>query len=127
MISFLTIDDVLRLYLLSMRRYGGFSGIRDRGLLESAIAQVKMLHQYEEPDIYKLAAAYSYYLIKNHPFIDGNKRIGALTALTFLGKNGVTISCKDEPLYKLVMAIANSTCSIQQATNFFKKHTSSSN
>jgi death-on-curing protein len=128
MIHFLTLEEVLKLYLLSMRRYGGLAGIRDRGLLESAIYQVKMLYQYEKSDIYTLGAAYSYYLIKNHPFIDGNKRIGALASLTFLEKNGVTVTFKkEESLYSLIMDIASSKCSIDEAASFFKKNSLSLN
>ena len=72
--------------LLSL--YGGSAGVRDEGLLESALGKPLNLFHYERADIFALAAAYAAGIIHNHPFIDGNKRTGFMAAYTFLGRNG---------------------------------------
>lgn len=87
---FLTLEQVLRLHERSIEHFGGSQGIRDRGALESAIAQPEMgfsgVHVHES--IYDKAAAYLFHVVKNHPFIDGNKRTGFGCAEVFLRLNG---------------------------------------
>ncbi len=81
--EFLTVDDVLGLHAVQLTRYGGAGGLRDRALLEAAMAQPMAsfggtcLH----PDLWSMAVAYLYHLVQNHPFIDDNKRTGLLSAL----------------------------------------------
>ena len=88
---FLTLADVLEIHLYQLVHFGGSSGIRDLNLLKSAVAMPQMsfggvmLHK----DIYEMAAAYLFHLVENHPFIDGNKRTGAMAAIVFLDVNGV--------------------------------------
>lgn len=80
--DFLTIDQVCLFHDDAIMMYGGSVGIRDLGLLESALAQPQMV-LFGEPlckDVYEVAAAYCFHIIKNHPFIDGNKRTGMLAA-----------------------------------------------
>lgn len=72
----------------SARRCGGLAGIRDEGLLDSALARPEHLLAYGKPRIFERAAAYAFGLAKNHPFIDGNKRIGFAAAIVFLEANG---------------------------------------
>lgn len=72
----------------SLAMHGGASGIRDEGLLDSALARAPNLAAYGEPDVAALAAAYAYGLAKNHPFVDGNKRAAFLASGLFLGLNG---------------------------------------
>jgi death on curing protein len=72
----------------SLAMHGGASGIRDEGLLESALARAPNLAHYGQPDLAELAAAYAYGLAKNHPFVDGNKRAAFLAVGLFLGING---------------------------------------
>jgi death-on-curing protein len=72
---FLTIDEILDLHADQIRRYGGSHGVRDRGLLDSALAMTSQAFggQYGHPDLPAMAAAYLYHLVRNHPFVDGNK------------------------------------------------------
>jgi death-on-curing protein len=107
-VVFPMIDDVLELHELSLYRYGGAEGIRERSLLESALAQPqasfggRLLHE----DLFMMAAAYLFHLVKNHPFVDGNKRIGLATALVFLNINGVMIDRGTDVLFETTMAVA---------------------
>ena len=93
---------LLLLHDESLAEHGGASGIRDEGLLESALARPENLAAYGEPDIAALAAAYAYGLAKNHPFIDGNKRAAFLGAGLFLALNG----------YRLVVSQAEATTTV---------------
>lgn len=120
MIIFLTQQDVLKLYNLSMNRFGGTEGVRDYNLLISALAQVQILDHYAQPDIYHLGAAYAYFIIKNHPFLDGNKRVGLLSALVFFEKNKITINCPHEELYRIIIKITDSTSSVKELAEFFE-------
>src|SRR3990167_3961748 len=79
---------VLALHEQLLAEFGGSSGIRDTGLLESALARPENLFAYGKPDIVDLAASYGAGLVKNHPFVDGNKRIGFMVAVLFLELNG---------------------------------------
>jgi death-on-curing protein len=82
----------------SIARFGGGTAIRDAGLLESALARPQNLHAYEpEADLFRLAAAYCTGIVKNHPFVDGNKRTGMLSAHVFLALNGIEVEF-DEPM-----------------------------
>lgn len=88
----------------SLERFGGSPGIRDEALLESALARPQSIFAYEpDSDLFRLAAAYSAGIVKNHPFIDGNKRSGILAANAFLRLNGVAFS-PDEPVIVTMVA-----------------------
>ncbi len=106
--TFLEIEDDLALHDLHLRRYGGSAGIRDRGLLESAVAQARAGFggEYLHADLAAMAAAYLVSIVKNHPFIDGNKRAGLASALTFLDLNGIAIDHSSALLYDTTMAVA---------------------
>ena len=81
-----------RLHDESLKEYGGAEGLRDAGLLESALARPKNLHAYEdERDLFRLAAAYAFGRAKNHPFVDGNKRAAFVAAALFLSLNGISL------------------------------------
>ena len=81
--EFLDVDDVLELHSAQLERYGGASGLRDRGLLESAVAQPQssFAGQFAHEGLYEMAAAYLFHICRNHPFVDGNKRAGLLAAV----------------------------------------------
>ena len=106
--EFLDIEDVLELHGLSLEQYGGGSGIRDLGLLESALAQPRAAfgEQFAHEGLFAMAAAYLFHLARNHPFVDGNKRTALLAALVFLDINGITVERKSEDLYELTMGVA---------------------
>lgn len=84
----LTAEIILAVHEELLARFGGLDGLRDEGLLDSALARPKNLYLYEKPTLFDLAAEYAMGLVKNHPFLDGNKRIGFMAAYIFLGANG---------------------------------------
>ncbi len=84
--TFLTLDEVIEIHRDMIERYGGSFGIRDEGLLESAVAmpQAGFGEQYLHADVFEMAAAYLFHIVRNHPFVDGNKRTGAWPRSPFL-------------------------------------------
>ncbi len=124
-IIFLTLEEVCLLYKQLIEKFGGSFGIRDINLLESAIAQPQSLAfgEYLHKDIHEMAAAYCFHIIKNHPFVDGNKRTGLLSAITFLDKNGFIVQADTESLYQCAINIATSAWSKQDISLFFKYST----
>jgi len=121
---FLTTEDVLESYAFQIEAYGGDCGVRDHGLLESAVAQPQAsfggeyLHQFP----FERAAAYLYHLVMNHPFVDGNKRVGLETALIFLEINDSPIEATDEALVDLVLGTTAGKFSKQDIAAFFESH-----
>lgn len=107
--DFLDVEDVLELHARLIERYGGLDGLRDPGLLESAVAQPQATFggQYVHESIVEMAAAYLFHLVANHPFVDGNKRVGLLAALVFLETNGYVADSPTEEFYELTMAVAD--------------------
>ncbi|HZH75622.1 MAG TPA: type II toxin-antitoxin system death-on-curing family toxin [Archangium sp.] len=106
--DFLTLEDVLDIHTQQLARFGGGEGMRDLGLLESALAQPQATFggEYVHQSLWEMAAAYLFHIVSNHPFIDGNKRVGLLAALVFLELNGTTLTQGSEELYELTMAVA---------------------
>jgi len=123
-IRFLTVQEVIKLHDIAVERFGGALGIRNKGLLESAIAQPKLVifEKYVYKDLFQMAGAYAFHIIKNHAFIDGNKRTGILVALTFLDMNNYCIETDPESLYELAIIIAQSKLSKNQIAEFFRKN-----
>ena len=109
--DFLTVEDVLDLHAQQLERYGGADGLRDRGLLESAVAtpQPSFGGQFAHEGIHTMAAAYAFHIAQNQPFVDGNKRTGLLAALVFLDINGWTVDDPDERLQVAMLSIAERT------------------
>lgn len=108
MIAWLEKALVLAIHDRQLAEHGGTSGVRDEGLLESALARPQQLHAYGDPapDLADLAAALAYGLARNHPFLDGNKRTAAVACETFLELNGATLEADDLELYPLYLALA---------------------
>jgi death-on-curing protein len=102
---FLTLDEVLRVHAHQIATYGGSPGIRDVGLLESALAMPETTAFGEDlhPTLHEKAAAYLFHLTKNHPFVDGNKRVGLAVCLTFLALNGLWVQATEDELVSLVL------------------------
>jgi death-on-curing protein len=122
--EFLTLEDVLELHAGQIKNYGGSEGLRSSDLLQSAIAQpwVTFGGQFLHTDIYQMAAAYLFHLVQNHPFIDGNKRIGLEAALVFLELNGQSIEADDEQLVEIVLGVAQGQIDKMQIAEFFRTH-----
>ena len=98
-------------------------GTRDRGLLESAVLtpRQKYAGAYLHADLVQMAAAYLFHLCKNHPFIDGNKRTAAMTALIFLDVNGYDLNATNEQLFELVVGVAGGTIEKPAVVDFFRQ------
>ncbi len=92
---------------MQLAEHGGASGVRDEGMLESALARPVSQHGYGETDICRLAAAYAFGIIRNQPFVDGNKRTGFLAAYVFLKINGVDLVADEVETTTAVMALAS--------------------
>lgn len=107
-IEFLTVEVVLALHQRQLDRFGGGAGLRDRGLLESAVAQPQASFggTFAHDGLFAMAAAYLFHIVSNHPFVDGNKRAGLLAAQVFLDVNGVTLEHDSEAFYALTMGVA---------------------
>lgn len=105
---FLTLDEVLALHEDQIRRYGGISGIRDLDLLSSALGAVSASFggDFLHGSLAEMAAAYLFYIVSNHPFLDGNKRTGLAAGLVFLKLNDVEIRAGEDELTDLVVGVA---------------------
>lgn len=123
-VDFLTLDDVLALHADQIARYGGSPLVRDLGLLESALAMPAatfggdVLHASLEEQ----AAAYLFHLVKNHPFVDGNKRTGLVAMLAFLGLNGRRLAAPDDGLTDLVLGVAEGRVTKAEVAVFVRRH-----
>ena len=103
----LTKDLILAIHDEQLAEHGGRPGIRDLGLLESALARPMNRAAYAKPTVFDLAAAYAFRIIRDHPFIDGNKRVAFLAAALFLLDNGFEITAKDEAIIAAVLSLAD--------------------
>jgi death on curing protein len=101
-------SEVLLILQDQIRRYGGTYGVRDPGLLSSALAMPSASYEgkYLHKDVYEHAAAYAFHLCQNHPFVDGNKRTALACALVFLSLNGIDLDDPKGELYGLMMGVA---------------------
>jgi len=120
---FLDLDRVLRTHLSLIERYGGETGVRDVGLLHSAIAmpQASFGGEFLHKDLLEMAAAYLFHLVQNHPFIDGNKRTGAAAAIIFLDMNGVEIEADEEGLVDLTLRVARGKAGKSEIAEFLRR------
>lgn len=94
--------------------HGGAAGIRDRGLLDSALARPQNLAAYQSPTVFELAAAYAGGIVRNHPFVDGNKRAGFMAAFIFLARNGWVLSASEAEATTMVRRLAAGEASEEQ-------------
>ena len=122
--EFLTLEDILELHTGQIRNYGGSEGLRSSELLQSAIAQPRVTFggQFLHNNIFHMAAAYLFHLVQNHPFVDGNKRIGLEAALVFLELNDQSIEANDEQLVELVLGVAQGQIDKAQICEFLRTH-----
>jgi len=102
--------------------HGGGHGVRNAGLLDSAMARPQHLAAYGEPDAAALAAAYAYGIARNHPFVDGNKRTAAVVSETFLMLNGQTLAASDAELVVAYLALAAGEISEEEMADWFRLH-----
>ena len=121
---FLNLNEVLHIHRDQIQRYGGEPGVRDIGLLQSAIAMPaagfggRFLHN----DLFEMAAAYLFHIARNHPFVDGNKRTGAACALVFLELNDIEINVGEDDMVEMVTATAEGRATKEAIADFFRRH-----
>lgn len=102
-------EVVLNLHKLLMNEFGGAMGMRSEALLDSALERAQNLHFYKkEKSLLKLATAYVYGIIKDHAFVDGNKRLALVIGELFLKLNGITINASETEKYEIIMKLASS-------------------
>jgi death-on-curing protein len=120
---FLSLQDALLIHRHQIERYGGDPGVRDLGLLESAVAmpQAGFGGAYLHADLFEMAAAYLFHIAMNHPFVDGNKRAGTATALVFLEINGIEVNVGQDTLVKMVLDVAQGKAEKPAIAAFFRK------
>jgi death-on-curing protein len=115
-------DVLLAVHERLLAEHGGSSGIRDDGLLESALGRPQNLFAYGKPAIFDLAVSYAYGIIKNHPFVDGNKRTGFMAAYLFLGRNGYEFTASERDVVVKTLAVAEGTMSKEQLASWLKEN-----
>lgn len=117
----LTKDMVEAFHRESLVRFGGSDGMRDEGLMLSALARPENILAHEpKSDIFRLAAAYCTGIVKNHPFIDGNKRTGVLCAVVFLGLNGVELAFDEAEIVAIIYGLAAGDVTELQMENWLR-------
>lgn len=99
-------EVVFMLHEQSLAQFGGSAGVRDEGLIDSALGKPQNLFAYAKPSVFDLAASYAFGLVKNHPFIDGNKRTGFVTAVVFLELNGYKFHASEADAAVRTLALA---------------------
>lgn len=121
---FVELVQVLAIHFRQIEAFGGSHGIRDQGLLESALAQPQMTFgdDFLHPTIPEQAAAYLFHIAKNHPFIDGNKRTAFAGVITFLELNGYQLHLSQELAFQLVLQVATGTILKEELALYLLKH-----
>ena len=121
---YLTLKEVLGLHKRVIERWGGAPELRDVGMLESAIAQPQMTFGGHElyPDVAAKASAIGFSLVCNHPFIDGNKRVGYAAMETFLVMNGYELECSVDETEQIVLSVASGTTTREGLLDWLKTH-----
>ncbi|WP_234567858.1 type II toxin-antitoxin system death-on-curing family toxin [Rhodohalobacter sp. 614A] len=124
MIKFLNKETLLTFHEDQVRMYGGKQGIRDEGLLESALAQPEASFggEYVHKTIYEMAAAYGFHICQNHPFFDGNKRTALIAMYTFLFVNGYRLQADKKSLYAIVIDLASGNVEKKELAAYLEEH-----
>jgi death-on-curing protein len=120
---YLALEQVLKLHRDQTSAYGGDTGLRDRGLLESAIARPAMTFGGDDlyPDLPSKAAALMHSLVLNHPSVDGNKRVGAQAAIVFVMANGWECLATPDELVEITLAVAEGKVAVEALTIWFRQ------
>lgn len=122
MIVWLREPDVLAMHLELIREHGGSPGLRDEGLFQSALARPLNLANYGDPDLFELAAAYAFGLVRNHAFIDGNKRIGFAAMAVFLELNGYELTAPQTAAVEMVLSVATGEAAEADIAAWLRAH-----
>jgi len=125
-VHFIPDEVVFTIHTDLLHRYGGEPGVRDRNLLDSALAQPKMTigGRFLHKSVFDKAAAYGFHVCMNHPFIDGNKRVSLVLMDIFLLKNGWEIDSPEEETYSMMISLASGKLTKSQLSLWLKEHSS---
>ena len=121
---FLTLAEIIEIHEYQIERFGGSDGLRGLDLLNSAIGMPSSSFngKYLHPTIPDMAAAYLFHIVGNHPFLDGNKRVGTMSALVFLEMNGYDFNASDDELTAVVLLVASGKMLKDELSLFFRQH-----
>jgi death-on-curing protein len=119
--KWLTKQAVLAMHARQLAEHGGGAGIRDEGLLDSALQRPLDKAYYGAPDLFDLAAAYAFGIARNHPFVDGNKRTALVASRTFLLINGFTVSAPKEDLLRTFLSLADGSLGEEELAAWFRE------
>lgn len=119
-----TASVVVAIHADQIRAHGGTPGLRDRGLLESALDRPRnRLHYQPDAGLHALAAAYGFALARNHPFVDGNKRVAFQAMFVFLGLNGLRIVASEEAVVSVMLSVASGEMDEEALTSWLEAST----
>ncbi|MFM7373722.1 MAG: type II toxin-antitoxin system death-on-curing family toxin [Chthoniobacterales bacterium] len=119
--DWLSVEECLIAHEILVVRFGGTHGLRDAGLLDSALNKPRQLFCYGSPTLYEMAAAYAFGIVKNHPFLDGNKRAGFIAASLFLESNGLRFTAPEEEAVLFTRGLAAGEVTIEEYTLWLRK------
>lgn len=124
-IIFLTLDEILAIHDYQLENFGGAAGLREEKLLDSALAMPSSTFDgaYLHPTIIDMAAAYLFHLVENHPFVDGNKRVGAMSAAVFLDLNGYELTATNADFTAMVLSVASGKMTKKEISEFLSINT----
>jgi death-on-curing protein len=118
---FLTLEEVHRLHARSLEEHGGSEGVRDSGLVESALASAKNTFLYGSEDVFDIAASYAFHIAEAQAFVDGNKRTGVVAAMVFLALNGVYAQPPKWELYLAMIDVAKKLKDKKDLADIFRR------
>ena len=116
----ITYEQAIAIHSRQLRRFGGAPGLRDEGMLRSALERAINKWRYEQPDMAELAAAYAFGLAKNHAFVDGNKRIAFMAMIVFLRKNGIPFAPDQAAATAIILSLAAGEVSEESLTRWIR-------
>jgi death-on-curing protein len=120
--EWVTLEDALLFHRELIAAFGGADGVRDQGLLESALSRPRDIFAYESQDLFVLAGAYAHSLARNHPFLDGNQRVAFVVTRVFLGMNDVAFDPPEAEAVVMVEGLAGGEVSQHEFTAWVRKH-----
>ena len=118
--SWITYEQAIAIHGRQLRRFGGAAGLRDDGMLRSALERPVNKWSYEQASLPELAAAYAFGLAKNHAFVDGNKRIAFMAMMVFLRKNGIAFAPDPAMATKIILSLAAGEVSEESLTRWIR-------
>jgi death-on-curing protein len=113
---------VRTIHAQSLARFGGEAGLRSEEALDAALAKPRQVHAYGSPDLFRIAAAYASGLVRQHPFFDGNKRVGFLAAYVFLGLNGHRLIAPEEEAVLQILSLARAEGSDEELAAWLEQY-----